>query len=295
MLKSSEYSLDAALLAVVLAVAWLVMAPAATIVARRITRLSHATAGGNPMFAAAPASTTDGVNAGRLFAWLGFGFVSAAIVLRAVVVGHGPFANVYEFSMAFAWAVLLAVLAFEHVSDTHVVRWIALPVALALLLYATAIAGPAATLSPALQNGVLLTAHVAVAIVAYATLTVAFATAVLLLIQTRLARQWLPARERLDRWSHRAVVIAFPFLTLVLVLGAVWAEVAWGSYWSWDPKETAALATWLIYAAYLHGRMARGWGPTRSAWLVLLGFVAVLFTFSGNLFFGGLHTYSGLR
>ena len=295
MLKSSEYSLDAALLAVGLAVAWLVMVPAATFVARQVTRLSHATVGGNPMLAPTPALTTDGVNAGRVFAWLGLGFVSAALVLRAVAVGHGPFANVYEFSTAFAWAVLLAVLAFEHVSDTHVVRWIAFPVALALLLYATAIAGPAATLPPALQNSVLLTAHVVVAIVAYATLTVAFAMAVLLLIQTRRAYRWLPARERLDRWSHRAVVIAFPFLTLVLVLGAVWAEVAWGSYWSWDPKETAALATWLIYAAYLHGRMARGWGPTRSAWLVLLGFVAVLFTFSGNLFFGGLHTYSGLR
>lgn len=295
MLKSSEYSLVAAMLAVVLAVAWLALAPIATMIARRTIRFAGAGAVTDPAIVSAPGPTGDLVSPGRLFAWLGFGFVSAALVLRAVALGHVPFASMYEFCVAFAWSVLLAVLAFEHVSHSHVVRWIALPVALALLWYASAIAGTAGTLPPALQNGLLLTAHVAVAIIAYGTLTIAFAAAVLLLIQTRLERAWLPAPERLDQWSHRAVLIGFPFLTLVLVLGAVWAEVAWGSYWSWDPKETAALATWLIFAAYLHSRAARGWRGTRSAWLVVLGFVAVIFTFSGNLFFGGLHTYSGLR
>jgi ABC-type transport system involved in cytochrome c biogenesis permease subunit len=78
------------------------------------------------------------------------------------------------------------------------------------------------------------------------------------------------------------------------VLGAVWAEQAWGTYWSWDPKETASLVTWLIYGAYLHARVVRGWRGRRAAWLLMLGFGAILLTFFGNLFFGGLHSYSGV-
>jgi len=89
-------------------------------------------------------------------------------------------------------------------------------------------------------------------------------------------------------------MVGFPFLTLTIVLGAVWADVAWGTYWSWDPKETASLVTWLIYGSYLHARVVRGWRGEKAAYLLILGFVAVLFTYFGNLFFGGLHSYSGL-
>ena len=92
----------------------------------------------------------------------------------------------------------------------------------------------------------------------------------------------------------QAVMIGFPFLTLTIVLGALWAEVAWGRYWGWDPKETASLVTWLIYGGYLHARVVRGWRGERSAALLLVGFAAVLFTYFGNLFFGGLHSYAGL-
>ena len=88
-------------------------------------------------------------------------------------------------------------------------------------------------------------------------------------------------------------MIAYPLLTVMIILGAIWADIAWGRYWSWDPKETAALVTWLIYGAYLHARVARGWRGDRSAYLLILGFVAILFTFFGNYFFGGLHSYGG--
>jgi ABC-type transport system involved in cytochrome c biogenesis permease subunit len=91
------------------------------------------------------------------------------------------------------------------------------------------------------------------------------------------------------------VVVGFPFLTLTIVLGAVWADVAWGRYWGWDPKETASLVTWLIYGAYLHARVVRGWRGRKAAWLLVLGFGATLLTYFGNLFFGGLHSYSGLN
>ena len=87
-------------------------------------------------------------------------------------------------------------------------------------------------------------------------------------------------------------MIAYPLLTVMIILGAIWADIAWGRYWSWDPKETAALVTWLIYGGYLHARVVRDWRGKRAAWLLVLGFAAVLFTYFGNLFFGGLHSYA---
>ena len=96
----------------------------------------------------------------------------------------------------------------------------------------------------------------------------------------------------LDDLGYKATVVTFPMLTLMLILGAIWGNVAWGRYWGWDPKETAALVTWLIYGAYLHARVTRGWRGSRSAWLLILGFCAVIFTYLGNLFFGGLHSYA---
>jgi cytochrome c-type biogenesis protein CcsB len=96
----------------------------------------------------------------------------------------------------------------------------------------------------------------------------------------------------LDEIAYRAVMVGFPMMALVLILGALWAQIAWGSYWSWDPKETASLVTWLIYGGYLHARVVRGWRGQRSALLLILGFGATLFTYFGNYFFGGLHSYA---
>ena len=91
--------------------------------------------------------------------------------------------------------------------------------------------------------------------------------------------------------GYRAVAIRFPFMTLVTVLGALWAYMAWGRYRSWDPKETASQVTWLIYTGYLHARILRGWRGRKSAILLMIGFTAVLLTFFGNYVFGGLHSY----
>jgi ABC-type transport system involved in cytochrome c biogenesis permease subunit len=201
----------------------------------------------------------------------------------------------YEFSIAFAWGTLATYLYFERRYHQRALGVVALPIALLMLLYAMSIPATIDPLVPALQNNLLLTVHVAVAIVSYGTFTIAFAAAVLYLVQGEKGRRGLPNRELLDEISYKAVVIGFPFLTLTIVLGAVWAEVAWGAYWSWDPKETASLVTWLIYGSYLHARVVRGWRGERASYLLLLGFVAVLFTYFGNLFFGGLHSYSGLN
>ena len=299
MFKMSEYAFVAGLLAVGLAFLCYVMAMVMARAARpAATTLVAAGAGASTVAVGAPARSNGNAAAlatyGTLIAWLAFGFVTASLAFRTVAVGHGPFANMYEFSVAFAWGILGAYLVVERRYHLRTIGLIALPVALALLGYATTIPATAEPLVPALQNNLLLTVHVAVAIVAYGSFTVAFGAALLYLIQPAGGRRGLPRLEVLDEVSYRAVVIGFPFLTLVLVLGALWAEVAWGRYWGWDPKETASLVTWLIYGAYLHARVVRGWHGRRSAGLLMIGFAATLFTYFGNLFFGGLHSYSGL-
>jgi cytochrome c-type biogenesis protein CcsB len=227
--------------------------------------------------------------------WLAVITLTFALIFRAIATGHGPFQNMYEFSLAFALGVLVTYMYFEHKYHQRVLALIAMPVALVMMLYAWTIPSTIEPLVPALQNNLLLTVHVAVAIIAYGSFAIAFGAALLYTIQPEGGRWGLPKPQVLDEIGYRAVVVGYPFLTLTIILGAVWANTAWGTYWSWDPKETASLVTWLIYGAYLHARVVRGWRGQRAAWLLIIGFAAVLFTYFGNLFFGGLHSYSGLK
>jgi cytochrome c-type biogenesis protein CcsB len=298
MFKMSEYSFLAAVLSIAIALGCYSLAFASSLVAKRRTTFAAAGAGGGTVTVeSAPATSGMGLGTyGTLITWLAFAFLSASLIFRTIAVGHGPFANMYEFSVAFAWGTLGMYLYFEHRYHQRVLGLIALPIALLMLLYAATItAGSTDPLVPALQNNLLLSVHVAVAIVAYGTFTVAFASAILYLVNTDAGRRGLPSRELLDEISYKAVMVGFPFLTLTIVLGAVWANEAWGTYWSWDPKETASLVTWLIYGSYLHARVVRGWRGQRAALLLIVGFAAVLFTYFGNYFFGGLHSYSGLN
>lgn len=106
----------------------------------------------------------------------------------------------------------------------------------------------------------------------------------------------LPSLATLDRVAYRSAIVAFPVFTFAVIAGAMWAEVAWGRYWGWDPKETSAFITWVFYAAYLHARATAGWRGTRAAWISVLGFVSVLFNlFFINMVVSGLHSYAGLN
>lgn len=220
-----------------------------------------------------------------------FIFLTASLAFRAIAAGHGPFSNMYEFSLAFAWGALLLYLYFEVQYGLRTLSLLVLPVSVGLMTYATTVPSDIQPLVPALQQNLLLTVHVAVAIMAYGAFAIAFGAAVLFLFQRRDTIRWLPQSSVLDEIGHKAVMVGFPAMLLTIVLGAVWADIAWGRYWSWDPKETASLVTWLIYGGYLHARVIRGWRGTGSAGLLILGFGATLFTYYGNLFFGGLHSY----
>ncbi len=290
MAKMSEYAFVAAMLSTGLATIFYFMYAVSGLRAARM-QTAGATMTTGLSLVSGPRTAAIGRYA-TMLGWLATFAMLASLVFRAIATGHGPFANMYEFSMAFAFGILAASMWFERRYHQRILALIAFPVARAMMLYASTIPADIEPLVPALQNNLLLTVHVAVAIVAYGSFAIAFAAALLYLIQPEGGRWGLPKPQILDEIGYRAVVVGFPFLTLTIILGAIWADTAWGTYWSWDPKETASLVTWLIYGANLHARVMRGWRGNRAAWLLVLGFVSVLFCFFGNLFFGGLHSYA---
>ena len=232
--------------------------------------------------------------AASIISWLGAVFLTAALVFRTIASGHGPFANMYEYSVSFTWGITLSYLALERQMKSRTLGVLVIPIAAILLWYATTLPAGIEPLVPALQNNLLLTVHVSVAIFAYGMFAVAFGSAVLYLIQAGSNRvSWMPDPESLDDVSYKSVIIGVPLFALVIILGAYWGNIAWGRYWGWDPKETASLVTWLIYLGYLHARAIAGWRGKPAATLLVIGFVAVLFTFFGvNLFLSGLHSYA---
>ena len=218
--------------------------------------------------------------------------MTGVLITRTIATGHAPFSNHYEFAIAFTWGMLLAQVYFEWRYRIRTMSVITLPVILAMLIYASTMSYKPNPLMPALQNSPLLTLHVFTASLGYGAALVSFAAAVMYLLAPYVKWKGWPSRESLDELVYKATVVTFPMLTLMLILGSIWGNVAWGRYWGWDPKETAALVTWLIYGAYLHARVTRSWRGKKSAWLLVLAFAAVVFTYLGNLFFGGLHAYA---
>lgn len=135
--------------------------------------------------------------------------------------------------------------------------------------------------------------HVATAILAYSAFALAFGMAVMYLIQERIETARIPALKTLDQVTYRTIAFGFLMQTALIITGAIWAQIAWGRYWGWDPKETWSLITWLIYAAYLHTRVTMGWRGHRSALVAAIGFIAVIFTFIGvSYLLPGLHSYA---
>jgi cytochrome c-type biogenesis protein CcsB len=248
--------------------------------------------------------------AGTASTWLALAALSVALGARWAAAGRPPYANMWEFTVGFGWGMVLFYALFELRLRRLGEGWdagrtvgaVLMPVALALFVVSLAFfPSELRPLIPALQANRILGAHVATMMLSYAALSVSFGAAVLYLVQAgrgdedgrRFAR--LPSSETLEEIANRSVLIGFPLLTLGVSLGAYWAHSAWGRYWGWDPKETSALVTWLIYAGYLHARNLRGWRGTGAAWVLVAGFAAVLFTyFAVNLWVSGLHSYAGV-
>ena len=238
-----------------------------------------------------------GLPTGLAFYATGFTFTAflltlVYLIIRSIQTGYGPFSNQHEFAISFVCGILAAYLVAEYLYQIRIISLFVLPVAAVLLLYALALDTSVRPLIPALQNNLLLTLHVGFAMLAYGAACVSCGAAILYLLYPYLKFRRMPPRDLFDDIGYKAATVTFPLLTIMILLGAVWANTAWGRYWGWDPKETAALVTWLIYGAYLHARVTRGWQGKRSAWLLLLGFAAVLFAYFGNHFFGGLHCYA---
>ena len=232
---------------------------------------------------------------GRWITILAFAVLAASLAGRAIIVGRGPWGNLYEFSLAFATSIVGGYLFLSRRYPIRSIGFIPIGVALGLALYAASLPSEIAPLVPALQNAPLLTIHVSMAMLSYGIFATSFAAGIGYLIQGRDDRfGWLPSHRVLDQVAHRAVIIGFPIFATMIILGSWWASIAWSRYWGWDPKETAALVTWLIYAIYLHARNQRSWAGRPAALLLVIGFLMVLVTYSGSLWFSGLHAYSGL-
>lgn len=228
---------------------------------------------------------------------------TAGIALRWVEsyqmgIGHAPLTNMYESVVFFAWTITALYLAIEWKFRTRMIGAFAVPFAFLAMAYASFssdISKSISPLVPALQSNWLI-AHVVTCFIGYAAFAVAAGLGLMYLLKeksgTSSLMERLPPLRILDDITHKTMVFGFIWLSAGIITGAIWANSAWGTYWSWDPKETWSLITWFIYALTLHARYTRGWDGTRIAWLALIGFVSVIFTYYGvNFLLSGLHSY----
>jgi cytochrome c-type biogenesis protein CcsB len=242
------------------------------------------------------------VSLGKFARWLiASGFIIHIVftIHRYVVAGHTPITNLHESLSFFSMAVVGVFIFFERRFKILVLGSFVTPVALVLMAISSLFPSALAPLNPALKSKWLVI-HTVVAFLGYASFAVAFGAAIIYLMQERFLKkkklgglfQRLPSLDTLDEINYRCLTFGFPLLTVAIISGAIWAETAWGTYWSWDPKETWSLITWFVYAALLHGRLTTGWRGKKAAILAIIGFFVMLFTFLGvNLLMPGLHSY----
>ena len=289
-------------------------APADTTTAAAGAPPGPAATGGPPLIAAsrwraggAPAGPW--VKAALAFTVAGLATQILGIVTRGMAEHRVPWGNMYEFVMAITCAAVIAFLLLSLRFRVYSVGlFLMAPVVLALGLCATVLYTAAGPLVPALHS-YWIWIHVTAMTVAIGSYIVAAVLTCLYLVADRRTRagadpqagfgavlQRLPSADALDRLSYRTVIFAFPIWTFAIIAGAIWADQAWGRYWGWDPKETWAFITWVVYAGYLHARATGGWRGRRAAYIQLVGFATLLFNLIGvNLWITGLHSYAGIN
>jgi cytochrome c-type biogenesis protein CcsB len=232
---------------------------------------------------------------------------TAGIVMRWVEsyrmgIGHAPLSNLYESLVFFAWTITLLYLFIERRYGNRVIGAFTMPLAFLAMAYASLspnISDRIQPLLPALKSNWLI-AHVITCFIGYAAFAVAFGLSVMYLIRQRESDpkgsllDRFPKPNVIDDLTHQMIMFGFLFLSAGIISGAVWANSAWGRYWGWDPKETWSLITWFIYATLLHAKLMRGWHGRRIAYLSVIGFAAVLFTYFGVNLLPGLHSYGSM-
>ena len=245
----------------------------------------------------------------RIGTWI---CVAAAVVSTAAIgarwaesyrmgIGRIPVTNLYESLVFFAWSVNLFYLLVEWKYKNWTFGAFVIPIAFGTMLFAFTNESSIEPLVPALQS-YWLHAHVITCFVGYAAFAVSAGVATMYLMKAKREKRnvtggvvaLFPSTKILDDLVYKAIMWGFPFLTAGIITGAAWANYAWGTYWSWDPKETWSLIVWLVYAAFLHARVTRGWHGRRAAILSIVGFLATIFCYLGvNLILSGLHSYGG--
>jgi ABC-type transport system involved in cytochrome c biogenesis permease subunit len=217
---------------------------------------------------------------------------TVALTVRAAASGHPPVTNLFEYMTLFAWAIVVGFVVLWRKKGLELLTVFAAPVAFAMMVVASLFpARIERQLIPALQS-YWLWIHVSLAVLGEAAFAVAFVSSVLYLVGKSRSRPGGPDPALLDEVTYRAIGVGFPLFTIgALFAGAVWAQRAWGSPWSWDPKETSSLVVWLVYAIYLHVRLVRGWRGSGAAVLSVVGFALTILTVLGSRILGGLHSY----
>ena len=218
--------------------------------------------------------------------------------------GHAPLSNMYESLVFASWAIMIIYLVFEWRIKQRALGVFPALFAFLAMAYASFskdVNSKIQPLVPALKSNWLI-AHVMTCFLGYAAFTVSFGLSLLYLIRKRFPENpnphggfvaFLPGASQLEWFNYQLVLFGFLWLSVGIITGSIWANSAWGAYWSWDPKETWSLITWIIYAALLHARNLQGWKGERVAWLSMIGFGCVLFTYFGvNFLLSGLHSYA---
>ena len=245
---------------------------------------------------------------GVVLMWLAVALHGFAVFARGFAAHRVPWGNMYEFMSTGAFVVAfvyLIVLIFKDLRfmGTFISGLVTLMLCAATIGFPT----PVGHLVPALQSPWIVI-HVSIAVLASSLFAISFAMNVLQLIQhSRMKRiaagqqdklpfmRLVPGAGALENFAYRINTIGFVMWSFTLIAGAIWAEAAWGRYWGWDPKEVWTFVIWVVYSGYLHARATGGWTGPRSAWLSIIGFLCVVFNFTiVNMFFDGLHSYSGL-
>ena len=239
--------------------------------------------------------------------WVGVALHLVAFVTRGLAAGRFPLGNLYEYILFMTAVIMVVAAVVVQRKNWHTVwPWLLFPMVIAMFLNSTVFHMQAAPVVPALQS-YWLPVHVSSAAIGASVGLVSGAFALLYLLRMRQPRgeehgflgaiaRPLPDAKTLDQIAYKTAVVTLPLFGIGVVFGAIWAEVAWGSFWGWDAKETVSMITWILYAAYLHARATAGWKSTAAAWINVFAMAMTIFNMTYvNTVIAGLHSYAGLN